>query len=44
MLHFFYGLPRIIYLTAPLAYLFFGAHVIQASALMILAYALPHIL
>jgi cellulose synthase (UDP-forming) len=44
MLHFFYGLPRIIYLTAPLAYLFFGAHVIHASALMILAYALPHIL
>jgi cellulose synthase (UDP-forming) len=43
MLHFFYGLPRIIYLTAPLAYLFFGAHVIHASALMILAYALPHI-
>ncbi|MDV3469627.1 UDP-forming cellulose synthase catalytic subunit [Stenotrophomonas sp. C3(2023)] len=44
MLHFFYGLPRIIFLTAPLAYLFFGAHVIHASALMILAYALPHIL
>lgn len=44
MLHFFYGLPRIIYLTAPLAYLFFGAHVIHASALMILAYALPHIM
>ncbi|HEY0333109.1 MAG TPA: UDP-forming cellulose synthase catalytic subunit [Stenotrophomonas sp.] len=44
MLHFFYGLPRIIYLTAPLAFLFFGAHVIHASALMILAYALPHIL
>ena len=44
MLHFFYGLPRIIYLTAPLAFLFFGAHVIHASALMILAYALPHIM
>ncbi|HGK7304410.1 UDP-forming cellulose synthase catalytic subunit [Stenotrophomonas maltophilia] len=44
MLHFFYGLPRIIFLTAPLAYLFFGAHVIHASALMILSYALPHIL
>ncbi|REM04957.1 UDP-forming cellulose synthase catalytic subunit, partial [Mycobacterium tuberculosis] len=43
MLHFFYGLPRIIFLTAPLAFLFFGAHVIHASALMILAYALPHI-
>jgi cellulose synthase (UDP-forming) len=44
MLHFFYGLPRLVFLTAPLAYLFFGAHVFQASALMILAYALPHIL
>ncbi|WP_397474271.1 UDP-forming cellulose synthase catalytic subunit [Pusillimonas sp.] len=43
-LHFFYGLPRLVFLTAPLAYLFFGAHVFQASALMILAYALPHIL
>ena len=44
MLHFFYGLPRLVFLTAPLAYLFFGAHVYQASAMMILAYALPHIL
>lgn len=42
-LHFFYGLPRLVFLTAPLAYLFFGVHVFQASALMILAYALPHI-
>ncbi|HTK01278.1 MAG TPA: UDP-forming cellulose synthase catalytic subunit [Bordetella sp.] len=44
MLHFFYGLPRIVFLTAPLAYLFFGAHVFHASALMITAYALPHLL
>jgi len=44
MLHFFYGLPRLVFLTAPLAYLFFGAHVFQAPALMITAYALPHIL
>lgn len=43
-LHFFYSLPRLVFLTAPLAYLFFGAHVFQASALMILAYVLPHIL
>jgi cellulose synthase (UDP-forming) len=43
MLHFFYGLPRLVFLTAPLAYLFFGAHVFQASALMITSYALPHI-
>ncbi|MCB5364534.1 UDP-forming cellulose synthase catalytic subunit [Pusillimonas sp. CC-YST705] len=44
MLHFFFGLPRLVFLTAPLAYLFFGAHVFQASALMIAAYALPHII
>lgn len=43
-LHFFYGLPRLVFLTAPLAYLFFGAYVFQAAPLMILAYALPHIL
>jgi cellulose synthase (UDP-forming) len=44
MLHFFYGLPRLVFLTAPLAYLIFGAQIFQAPALMILAYALPHIL
>ena len=44
MLHFFYGLPRLIFLTAPLAYLFFGAHIFHAPALMICAYVLPHIL
>ncbi|MBT9513470.1 MAG: UDP-forming cellulose synthase catalytic subunit [Acidovorax sp.] len=43
MLHFFYGLPRLVFLTAPLAYLFFGAQVFQATALMITAYALPHL-
>lgn len=44
MLHFFYGLPRLVFLTAPLAYLIFGAQIFQAPALMIVAYALPHIL
>ncbi len=44
MLHFFYGLPRLIFLTAPLAFLLFGAHVFTAGALMISAFALPHIL
>ncbi|MGO3742124.1 UDP-forming cellulose synthase catalytic subunit [Kerstersia sp.] len=44
MLHFFYGLPRLVFLTAPLAFLFFGAHVFEASALMIAVYALPHII
>lgn len=44
MLHFFYGLPRIVFLTAPLAYLFLGAHIINASALTIAVYALPHLI
>ncbi len=41
MLHFFYGLPRLVFLTAPLAFMFFEAHIIQASAVMIAAYVLP---
>ena len=44
MLHFFYGLPRRVFLTAPLAYLLFSAHVFQATAAMITAYALPHLM
>ena len=32
MMHFFYGIPRLVFLTAPLSYLFFGAHVIEAAA------------
>lgn len=43
MLHFFYGLPRLVFLTAPLAYLIFGAQIFQAQAWMIVVYALPHI-
>ncbi|MGS0755464.1 hypothetical protein ACVBEH_12705, partial [Roseateles sp. GG27B] len=44
MLHFFYGLPRLVFMTAPLAYLLFGAQMFQAPGGMVLAYALPHIL
>ena len=43
MLHFFNGLPRLVFLTAPLAYLFCGLHVINAGALTILLFVLPHI-
>ncbi len=43
LLHFFYGLPRLVFLTAPMAFLFFKAEVFHASALMVLVYALPHI-
>ncbi len=44
MLHFFYGLPRLVFLTAPLAFLVFDAQIFQAPALLIVAYALPHML
>lgn len=44
MLHFFYGLPRLVFLTAPLAYLLLGAYIFHASAILIVAYAVPHLL
>jgi cellulose synthase (UDP-forming) len=44
MMHFFYGVPRLLFLTAPLSYLFFGAHVIEAAASTIAIYALPHMM
>jgi len=44
MLHFFYGLPRLIFLTAPLAFLLLGSQVIWASATEIALFALPHLL
>ena len=43
MLGFFFGIPRFIFLTAPLAYLLFGLNIIAASGLMVIAYALPHL-
>ena len=44
MLHFQYGLPRVIFLTAPMAYLLFNQNIISSSATMIFAYMLPHLL
>ena len=41
--HFFFALPRVVFLTAPLAFLLFGLNVIAASPLAIVSYALPHI-
>jgi cellulose synthase (UDP-forming) len=43
MLHFFFGVPRFLFLTAPLAYLMFRFNIIAASGLMVIAYALPHL-
>ncbi|MCR2747109.1 UDP-forming cellulose synthase catalytic subunit [Limnobacter parvus] len=44
MLHFFYGIPRMIFLIMPMAYLFFEQHLINAAALTILSYALPQLI
>lgn len=44
MMHFFYAVPRIIFLIAPLAYLMFGAHPIAASAIQIGLFVIPHLL
>ena len=44
MLHFQYGLPRIIFLTAPLLFMLFNLNIIASSASMIFAYALPHLI
>ncbi|WP_150291967.1 UDP-forming cellulose synthase catalytic subunit [Sphingobium estronivorans] len=43
MLHFQFPLPRIVFLTSPLAYLIFGQNIIHASASLIFAYAAPHL-
>lgn len=44
MLHFLAGLPRLVFLTAPLAFLLLHAYIIYAPALMILLYVLPHMI
>jgi cellulose synthase (UDP-forming) len=42
MLHFLAGLPRLVFLTAPLAFLLLHAYIIYAPALMIILYVIPH--
>ncbi|WP_267225965.1 UDP-forming cellulose synthase catalytic subunit [Dyella silvae] len=43
MLHFFYGIPRLIFILMPSAFLFFGLHVFNADALAVMAYVLPYL-
>ena len=43
MLHFFYALPRLIFLTAPIVYLLFGKLNIPGYWLSILVFAFPHL-
>ncbi len=42
MIHFLHGLPRIIFLLAPLPFLFADIYVIYASAIAIFVYLVPH--
>lgn len=44
MLHFMSGIPRLIFLTAPLAFLLLHAYIIHAPALAIVLYMLPHLI
>lgn len=41
MLHFQYGLPRVIFLTSPLIFMLFGLNIIASSATLIFAHILP---
>jgi cellulose synthase (UDP-forming) len=43
MLHFFFGLPRLIMIAAPLFFLLFGIRSFRADVLAVVAYILPHI-
>jgi cellulose synthase (UDP-forming) len=43
MLHFFFGVPRLIMILAPLSFLLFGLHPFRADVPAVIAYILPHI-
>ena len=43
MAHFFFGIPRLIMILAPLSFLLLGAHPLKADALAVIAYILPHV-
>jgi len=42
--HFFFGLPRIIFLTTPALYLIFDLHPLDANVREVLVYAIPHLI
>ncbi|MGY4491656.1 UDP-forming cellulose synthase catalytic subunit [Pseudomonas sp. TE3610] len=44
MIHFLAGVPRLVFLTAPLAFLLLHAYIIYAPAAMILLYVMPHMI
>jgi cellulose synthase (UDP-forming) len=42
MLHFFYGVPRLIFLVMPMAYLFLQLYFINSSALQLASFVVPY--
>jgi len=44
MFHFLSGIPRLVFLTAPLAFLLLHAYIIYAPALMIALFVVPHMI
>lgn len=42
-LYFLSGIPRLIFLTAPLGFFLLNAHIFAAAPVMVLCYALPHL-
>lgn len=44
MLHFLFGIPRLIFLTAPLAFLLFDLNIISTLSTVLLFYVIPYIL
>ena len=44
MFHFLSGIPRLVFLTAPLAFLLLHAYIIYAPAIMIALFVLPHMI
>src|SRR5262245_19792033 len=43
MLHFFFGIPRLIMILAPLSFLLFGILPLKADVAAVMAYILPHV-
>jgi cellulose synthase (UDP-forming) len=43
MLHFFHGVPRLVFLVTPIAYLFFQIYFINASAMALASFVLPYL-
>jgi len=43
MLHFLFGIPRLVYMVAPAIFLLFNVNTIVATAFDVVAYAAPHI-